>query len=149
MHLICIHAGWDTSWKGLEDIFARRLEDALKMFWRRLGIRLKDILKISWRRLKTFDQDEYIGLDKDVFERLEDVCWRCINKGNIIALIKTSWRHLGDDFWRSRWKKSWLIMAKTLLSRMVRSIFAMEAVAIVTILKLLMYQIEDFLIFID
>ena len=40
-------------------------------------------------------------------------------------------------------------MAKTLLSRMVRSIFAMEAVAIVTILKLLMYQIEDFLIFID
>ena len=32
---------------------------------------------------------------------------------------------------------------------MVRLIFAMEAVAIVTISKLLMYQIENFVIFID
>ena len=31
---------------------------------------------------------------------------------------------------------------------MVRSIFAMEAVAVVTVSKLLMYQIENFVIFI-
>ena len=37
---------------------------------------------------------------------------------------------------------------KTLLSRMVRSISAMDAVAIVTVSKLLIYQIENFAIFI-
>ena len=35
-------------------------------------IRLEDVLKMSWRRfedvLKTYDQDEYIGLDQDVLK---------------------------------------------------------------------------------
>ena len=50
-------------------------------------IRLEDILKMSWRRLenvlKTYSQDEYIGLDQDVF-------WRRKAGANIFVLIKTS-----------------------------------------------------------
>ena len=42
-----------------------------------------------------------------------------------------------------------LIIAKTLLSRIVISKFAMEAVAIVTVSKLLMFQTENFVIFIN
>ena len=49
------------SWKRLEDIFARRLEDVLKMSWRRL------------ENVKTYGQDEYIGLDQDASED-EDEC---------------------------------------------------------------------------
>ena len=92
------------SWKRLEDIFARRLEDVFKTSWRRLEDVLKtflqDVLKMSWRRfedvLKTYDQDEYIGLDQDVF-------WRRMSKMNIFVLIKTSSededeRHLQDVF---------------------------------------------------
>ena len=90
-----------TSWRCLEDVFARRFEDVLKMpskrlskmSWRRLENVLKtsskcledvlksswqDVLKTSWKRLeqvlKTYDQDEYIGLNQDV--------------------LKTSWRRL-------------------------------------------------------
>ena len=45
-----------TSWRCLEDVFARRLEDVLKTSWRHLGKtswrRLEDVLKTSWRRLE-------------------------------------------------------------------------------------------------
>ena len=67
----------------------RRLEDVLKMSWKRL----EDVLKTSWKRLeddlKTYDQDEYVRLDEDVF-----VFWRRMSKANILVLIKTSWRRL-------------------------------------------------------
>ena len=68
------------SWRCLEDVFARRLEDVLKTFWRHLGMlswrRLENVLKTSWRCLE------------DVFaRRLEDV-------------LKMSWRHLGKTSWR-------------------------------------------------
>ena len=80
----------------LEDLFARRLEDVLKMPWRHF-------CKTSWKRfedvLKTYEQDEYIGLDQDVF-------WRRLTKENIFVLIKLSWRRLEDVFWRRRWKTS-------------------------------------------
>ena len=66
-----------TSWRCLEDIFGRRLEEVLK----------------------TYEQDEYIGLDQDVF-------WRCLTKENIFVLIKLPWRRLEDVFWRRRWKSS-------------------------------------------
>ena len=119
----------NTSWKRLEDIFGRRLEDVLKTSWKRLenvlktfwrGLEnvlktswgfleddfarhLEDILKTSWRRLenvlKTYYQDEYTGLDQDVF-------WRRMSKANIFVLIKASWRHLEDVFWRRRRKAS-------------------------------------------
>ena len=50
-------------------------------------IRLEDVLKTSWRCLedvlKTYSQDEYIGLHQDVF-------WRDKAKVNIFVLIKTS-----------------------------------------------------------
>ena len=65
-----------------------------KTSWRRLG-------KTSWRCLedvlKTHGQDEYIGLDQDVF-------WRCMAKANMFVLIKTSWSGLEDVFWRRRQK---------------------------------------------
>ena len=77
-----------TSWRCLEDIFASRFEDVLARplkyvlmtSWRRL----EDVLKLSWRffarRLKTYDQDEYLGLDQDVLKMSsEDVWLRRIN----------------------------------------------------------------------
>ena len=71
------------SWRHLEDVFItswRRLEDALKRSWRRFKDVLKtsskcleDVLKTSWSRrledlLKTYGQDEYIGLNQDVLK---------------------------------------------------------------------------------
>ena len=58
------------SWRRLEDIFARCLEDVFKMSWRRL----ENVLKPSWQDVfKTYDQGEYIGLDQDVEDVSEDV----------------------------------------------------------------------------
>ena len=81
-----------TSWRCLEDDFARRLvktswrclEDVLKTSWRRLEERMTKtniliLIKTYWRRLlKTHDYSEYVRLDQDV--------------------LKTSWRR--------RWKTS-------------------------------------------
>ena len=78
----------NMSWRFLEDVFARRLEDFLKTSWRQLGKRswrcYEDVLKMFWRRLckmswkrleefwqdvlKTYDQDECIGLDQDILK---------------------------------------------------------------------------------
>ena len=41
-----------TSWKRLEDIFERRLEDVLKMSWRCFEEILRRLAKTSWRRLE-------------------------------------------------------------------------------------------------
>ena len=93
---------WCTSWKRLEDIFARRLEDVLKMFWRHFyqtsWKRLKDVFA---RRLedvlKRYGQDECIALDQDVLKTSsEDVRLR---------RIYSSWsRRLEEVFWRRRRK---------------------------------------------
>ena len=96
-----------TSWRLLEDVFKtswRSLEDVLKTFLQYvLRTYWQDVLKMSWRRfcktswrrlgkaswrglenvLKTYGQDENIGLDQDVF-------WRRMSKANIFVLIKTS-----------------------------------------------------------
>ena len=61
-----------TSWRCLEDVFARRLEDILK----------------------TYGQDEYIGLDQEVLKTSWRVFWRRKAKANIFVLIKTSWSRL-------------------------------------------------------
>ena len=53
-----------TSWRCLEDVFARGLEDVFK----------------------TYGQDEYIGLDQKVLK----TSWRSKAKVNIFVLIKTS-----------------------------------------------------------
>ena len=96
------------SWRPLEEVlktFWRCLEDVLKTSWRHLGktswrrlgkTSWRCLGKTSWRRLenvlKTYGQDEYIGLDQDVlnWRRLEDVFWRRKANANIIVLIKTS-----------------------------------------------------------
>ena len=72
------------SWRRLEDVLARRLEDVLK--------RLEDLLK-------TYSQDEYIGFDQDVLKTSsEDVRLR---------RTYSSWsRRLEDVFWRRRRKTS-------------------------------------------
>ena len=49
--------------------------------------------------MKTHDQDEYIGLDQDIF-------WRRVTHANIFALIKMSWRRLKDVFGRWSYKTS-------------------------------------------
>ena len=72
-----------TSSRRFEDVLARRIEDVFQTSW--IG------LKTSWKRLqvilKTYGPDEYIFLDQDVF-------WKCMTKGNILVLIKTSSRRL-------------------------------------------------------
>ena len=89
-----------TSWRCLEDAFARRLEDVLKTSWRHLGKtswrRLEDVLKTSWRRLEdVWPRRIYWSWSR----RLEDV-------------LKTS----SEDVWVRRIYSSWsrhLLKAKT------------------------------------
>ena len=77
----------ETSWKRLQDTFARRFEDVSKMSWRCLEDvfarpfeeLLKSLEDVLTRRLehvlKTYDQDKYIGLDQDVFWRPRHSSW--------------------------------------------------------------------------
>ena len=105
-----------TSWRCLQDVFARRLEDVLKTSWRRLenvlktswrGIedvfarRLEVVLKTSWRRM---EKTNILVLTKTSWTRLEHVIWRRMINKNIFVFIKTSWRRLEDVFWRRRRK---------------------------------------------
>ena len=111
-----------TSWRCLEDIFARRFEDVSKTPWKRLSKTfwrcLEDVLKTSWRCLK-----DVLArfLFKMSWRHLEDVfkkSGRRMTKTNILVLIKTSsedvwvrriyssWRCLEDVFWRQRQKTS-------------------------------------------
>ena len=106
---------------SLQDVLrtsSKRLEDVLKMSWRRFSRRLEDVLKTSWRRL----EDVYARRLEDVLKtswrhledvwprqihwswlrRLEDVFWRRKAKAYIFALIKTSWRRLEDILWRRK-----------------------------------------------
>ena len=65
-----------TSWRYLCKTSSKRLEDILKMPWRRFCMtswrRLENVFKASWKYLedvlKTYRQDEYIGLDQDVLK---------------------------------------------------------------------------------
>ena len=104
------------SWKRLEDIFARRLQDVLKTSSKRLEDVLKtflqDVLKTSWQDVL-----------KMSWRRLEDVLktsWRHMTKANIFVLIKTSWRRLEDVFWSRRRKTS----SRHLQTSSSRQIFA-------------------------
>ena len=93
----------DTSWRRLEDIFRKRLEDVLKKSWRCLqdvfARYLEDVLK-------TYHQDEYIRLDQDALKTpSEDVwlrwiylCWtRHLLKTKTSDVFKTSSRCLHQD----------------------------------------------------
>ena len=96
-----------TSWRCLQDVFARRLEDVLKTSWRRLEDVLKtflqDVLKTSWRRMA---KTNILVLTKTSWIRLEDVFWRRTINKNIFVFIKTSWRRYEEVFWRRRRKTS-------------------------------------------
>ena len=65
-----------TTWRCFEDVFARRLEDALKTF-----------LKTSWRRMT---KRNILVLIKASWRHLEDVFWRRTSKPNMFVLVKTS-----------------------------------------------------------
>ena len=56
-----------TSWRCLEDVFARRLEDVLK----------------------TYDQDDYVGLDQDVLKTSSEDVW--------VRRIFSSWSRRLED----------------------------------------------------
>ena len=96
-----------TSWTCFEDIFARRLGDALKTW--RLGKAswriLEDILKTFLQHvLKKFSKTSCRRLGKTSSRRLEDVWWR---------LIYWSWpRRLEDVFWRCMTKVNSLVLIK-------------------------------------
>ena len=111
-----------TSWRCLEDDFARRLENILKMSWQdvlKMSWRcLQDVLKVSWiifaRRFEDVLKRSWRHLE-DVWlrriywswqRRLQDVFWRRMTKAHMFVLIKTSWRPLEDSFWRRRRKTS-------------------------------------------
>ena len=85
----------------------RRLKDALKTSWRRLeGVLkrfLQDVLKTFWRHMT---KTNVLVLIKTSWRRLECVFWRRMIKVNIFVLIKTSWRRLEDTFWWERRKTS-------------------------------------------
>ena len=76
-----------TSWRCLQDVFARRLEDVLKTSSRRLGKTSwrcpENVLKTSWKRLE------------DV--RTRRIHIRCMINKNIFVFIKMSWRRLHQD----------------------------------------------------
>ena len=120
-----------TSWKRLEDIFARRregvfqtswrcLEDIFKTSWRRF----EDVFKKSWRRLKDVLKMIVQDVLKTSWKRLEDVLARCLED-----VLKMSWKRLedilktyGQDeyigldqdvFWRRKAKANIFVLIKT------------------------------------
>ena len=108
------------SWKRLEDIFARRLQDVLKTFlqdflitfWRCLEDilprRLEGVLKMSWGRFQNVLKTSWKCLENIFPRRLEDVLktydqdeyigldqdifWRHMTKANIFVLIRSQIR---------------------------------------------------------
>ena len=127
-----------TSWKRLEDVLARRLEEVLKTSWKRL----KDVLK-------TYGQDEYIGLNQNVLK----------TSSEDLRLRRTysSWpRRLEDVFWRRRQKTSsirlqdvfikiiriilfaLLFSFQTTYSRLAKTILQLS----IQILKIIMYFVK-------
>ena len=83
---------------SLQDVLktsSKRFEDVLKMSWRHFSRRLEDVLTF-WRRLedvlKTYGQDEYIGLDQDVLKTSSDDVW--------LRQIYSSWSRRLNLFWR-------------------------------------------------
>ena len=112
--------------KRFEDIFARRLEDVLKMSsklledvlnmsWRRFSRCLEDVLKTSWRHLQNILKKFLQDVLKTSWKCLEDVLktsWRGMAKTNILVLTKTSWRCLEDVFWRNEAKANIFVLMK-------------------------------------
>ena len=114
-----------TSSRCFEDVFTRRLQNVFKTFWRRLDktswIRLEDVLK-------TYDQDEYIGLDQDVLKKSsEDICVRWIYSSwsrRLEDVLKTSSededeRRLQDVFIKTNVCWEYLMMVQKQSSKLI------------------------------
>ena len=105
-----------TSWRCLEDVFARRLEDVLKTYSQGEYIGLdQDVLKTSsedvrlrqtyssrWRRLENVLKILLQDVLKMSWRRLQNVLktsWRCLEdvlKTFLQDVLKTSWKRLED-----------------------------------------------------
>ena len=126
----------------LEYIFARRLEDVLKtsskrlqdflkVCWRRFSRRVEDVLKTSWRCLEDilktswrFLEDVLQDVLKTSWKRLENVLktsWRRMAKTKILVLTKLSWRRLEDTFWRHKAKANKFVLVKTSSRRYLKT----------------------------
>ena len=81
-----------------------RLEDILKMSWRRFSRRLEDVLKTSSKRLEDVLKMSWRPFCKTSWRRLGNVLktsWRRLEN-----VLKTSWRRL-EDVWPRRIYWSW------------------------------------------
>ena len=61
-------------------------------------LRVEDVLKTSWQGvLKTYDQDEYIGLDQDVLKTSWRHLEKLVNKNSITwwYVLKAPWKRSG------------------------------------------------------
>ena len=60
-------------------------------------IRLEDVLKMSWRRLENVLKKSWRTMAKTNMLVLMKASWRRMSKTNIFVFIKTSWRRLHQD----------------------------------------------------
>ena len=99
-----------TSWKSLEDIFARRVEDVLKRFLQDfLRTFSQDVLKTSWRRLEVVLKTSWRHL-QDVWprriywswsRRLEDV-FKTSSQDLWVRQILSSWSRRLEDVFKTK-----------------------------------------------
>ena len=95
----------NTSWRCLEDVLktpSERLEDVLKMSWRRFEKGLEDVLKTPWIFLERHLEDVL----KASWRRLQNVLklsWRLFCKtswGRLENILKTTWQEVLKTSWR-------------------------------------------------
>ena len=90
----------------LDNTSSKRLQDVFKMSWRRL-------CNTSWRRLKSVFKTSCQDALKTSRRRTA--------KTNILVLTKTSWRCLGDVFWRRKAKANIFVFIKTSWTRLLKT----------------------------
>ena len=86
----CFESVLKSSWKHLEDAFARRLEDVLKTSWRRMT-------KTNILVLKTSSEDVWLRPICSPWSRRLIASWRRLPKTKTKDVFKTSWRCLHQD----------------------------------------------------
>ena len=95
-----------TSWRCLQDVFARRLEDVLKTSWRRFG-------KRSWRCLENVLKTLWQDVLKTSWRRLEEVWTR---------RIYWSWPRRLEDVFKTSSEDEWLIRIYSSSSRRLEDV---------------------------
>ena len=110
----CLENLLKRSWNRLKNVLKtswQRLEDVWRCFYQTSWRSLENILKISWRRMTN---TTILVLVKMSWRHLQDFFWRCTNKTNIFVL-KTLWRDLEDVL-----KASWRSVAKTIIFVLIK-----------------------------